>query len=337
MHPTTAPTRAGRLTLDDGQTLRWEESGTPHGVPAIDVHGGPGSGLRGRGWARRVDPARFRVIGFDQRGCGRSTPLATDPAHDLAANTTARLVADMEALREHLEVEAWVLHSASWGTTLALAYAQAHPDRVLGLVLVAVTTTSRREVEWVTETVGAVYPEAWDRLAAHAEAAGIGYRRGEGRLVEAYARLLADPDPQVRAAAVRAWGEWEDTHVSIGAGGVHRDPRWADPVEGEVVARLVTHYWAHDGFCDPPLLDRVDRVAHLPATLVHGRLDVSGPLVTAWELHRRWPGSELVVVEGDGHGGAAMADAWTAALDRLADRLEVVGGTWAPRPGPARS
>ena len=143
-------------------------------------------------------------------------------------------------------MEAWALNGVSWGSTLALAYAQAHPDRLLGIVLMAVTTTSRAEVDWVTEGVASIFPEAWDRLARHAERADVGYRQYDGRLVTAYARLVRDADPAVRTAAAAAWAEWEDTHVSIGTGGFRRDPRWDDPTFAQVFATLVTHYWSHD-------------------------------------------------------------------------------------------
>jgi proline iminopeptidase len=317
--------RSGSLTLD-GQSVYWEEAGVPDGIPALYLHGGPGSTLGTGAYREKLDPERFRIIGFEQRGCGRSTPLANDPRHDLDGNTTPRLIADIEALRMHLEVDAWVLNGVSWGSTLGLAYAQARPDRVLGIVLMAVTTTSRAEVDWITEGVGAIYPEAWDRLADHAERAGIGFRRYDDRLVAAYARLVRHPDATVRAEAASAWGEWEDTHVAIGAGGFRRDPRWDDPVFTEVFTTLVTHYWSHDGFLDPPILDRMDEIAHLPATLIHGRLDVSGPVVTPWRLSKAWPGSQLVIDEGEGHGGHSMVEEWAAANNRLADLI-------AARPG----
>lgn len=315
------PHRSGSLTLD-GQSVYWEQAGVPDGIPALYLHGGPGSTLRTGAYREKLDPGRFRIIGFDQRGCGRSTPLANDPRHDLDGNTTERLIADIEALRTHLEVDAWVLNGVSWGSTLALAYAQAHPDRVLGIVLMAVTATSRAEVDWITEGVGTIYPEAWDRLADHAERAGVGYHRHEGRLVEAYARLMRHPDSSVRAAAAAAWAEWEDTHIAIGAGGFHRDPRWDDPVFTEVFATLVTHYWSHDAFLDPPILDRMDEIARLPATLIHGRRDISSPMITPWRLSNAWPASELVIDEGEGHGGHSMVEEWAAANSRLADRLE---------------
>jgi proline iminopeptidase len=212
------------------------------------------------------------------------------------------------------------VNGVSWGSTLALAYAQAHPERVLGVVLMAVTTTDRFQVDWITETVGAIFPEAWDRLAAHAEAAGTGYRRGQGRIIEAYAQLMTHSDPAVRAAASHAWVEWEDHHVSIGTEGVVRNPRWHDDENRQVFATLVTHYWAHDAFLAPPILERMDRLRGIPATLIHGRRDISGPVVVAWRLHRSWPCSELIVHEGEGHGGPAMVEAWCDANTRYADR-----------------
>jgi proline iminopeptidase len=312
---------SGLLDVGDGHRIYWEESGAPEGIPAVYLHGGPGSTLGPGGYRGAFDSARHRVVGLDQRGCGRSQPRVTAPGYDLAANTTAHLIDDLERLREHLSIERWLVNGVSWGATLALAYAQAHPDRVLGIVLMAVTTTDRFQVDWITEDVGAIFPEEWDRLAAHAEAAGIGYRRGEGRVIEAYARLMTDPDPAVRDAASRAWVRWEDAHVSLPAGEIVADPRWADDDARLVYSTLVTHYWAHDAFLDPPILERMDRLADIPATLIHGRLDVSGPAVVPWRLHRAWPASELIIDERDGHGGPAMVQAWRDANRRHADRI----------------
>lgn len=311
---------SGLLAVGGGHEVFWEESGRPDGIPALYLHGGPGGGLRAGGYRANFDPSRFRIVGLDQRGCGRSRPHATAPGYDLGENTTAHLIADIEALRRHLRIERWVVNGVSWGSTLALAYTQAHPDRVLGITLMALTTTSRAEVDWITETVGAIFPEAWDRFAGHAEAAGIGYRRGEGRLVEAYRRLMTDPDRRVRDAASVAWAEWEDAHVSMSRG-PERDSRWADDEYRQTFVTLTSHYWTNDGFLDPPILDRMDRLVGIPATLIHGRRDVSGPVVTAWQLHRAWPGSELIIDEGEGHGGPAMVDAWCDANSRHADRL----------------
>ena len=321
MFPHSEPHSAGMLRVDGVHEIYWEESGRPDGIPAVYLHGGPG-GTLGRGaYRRKFDLDRFRVVGFDQRGCGRSTPHVTAPDYDLNANTTQHLIQDMEQLRRHLGVDRWLVNGVSWGSTLALGYAQAHPSRVLGVVLMAVTTSARSEIDWITEAVRAVYPEAWDRLASHAEQAGIGYRRGTDLVVEAYARLMGDPDPAVRDRAAWAWHDWESHHVSIGAGGVPPDPRQDDGEARRVFATLVTHYWAHDGFLDPAILTRMDLLRDIPATLIHGRLDVSGPAITPWLLHRAWPGSELIIEEHEGHGGPAMVQAWCEANTRHADRL----------------
>ncbi|WP_024799694.1 prolyl aminopeptidase [Nocardia sp. BMG51109] len=313
---------SGLLAIGDGHEVYWEESGSADGIPAVYLHGGPGGGLGAGAYRNKFDPARFRIIGFDQRGCGRSAPHATAPGYDLSKNTTPDLIDDIERIREHLHVDRWLVNGASWGSTLALAYAQAHPARVRGIVLVAVTTTDRFAVDWITETVSAIYPEAWDRLATHAEQAGIGYRRGDGRIIEAYAQLMTHEDPAVRDRAARAWADWEDHHISIGSGGVQRNPRWEDAEFRELFATLVTHYWAHDGFLTPPILERMDRLHGIPATLIHGRRDVSSPSGLVWRLHRAWPDSELIIDEGGGHGGTAMGQAWHAANTRHADRLD---------------
>lgn len=311
---------SGLLPVGGGHEIYWEESGNPDGIPALYLHGGPGGGLGTGKYRNKLDPKRFRIIGLDQRGCGRSTPLATAAGYRLEDNTTSDLVADIERVRKHLHVAEWLLNGVSWGSTLALAYAQDHPERVLGVVLMAVTTTDRFQVDWITETVGAVYPEAWDRLATHAEQAGIGYRRHEGRLIEAYARLMTDADPEVRDATGRAWMDWEDHHISIGSGHVPPRTDWSDDLR--VFATLVTHYWANDAFLNPPILQRMDRLHGIPATLIHGRRDVSGPAAFPWLLHRAWPGSELIIEESEGHGGELMVTAWRSANDRHADRIE---------------
>lgn len=300
--PPVEPHTSGRLALDDGAELYWEESGTPHSPALVWLHGGPGTGLGRGGYRRAPDPERWRIIGFDQRGCGRSTPLIDGPGPELDALTTPRMIADLEALREHLGVERWLVAGGSWGTTYALAYAEAHPDRVSALVLAAVTTTSRVEVEWITEAVGRIFPREWEEFAAASQRAP-----GE-RVVDAYDRLLRDPDPTVRAAAARAWCTWEDVHVSLGPGWAP-NPDFDDAGFRALFATQVVNAWARSAYLgDDGILDGLERIAHLPAVLIHGRLDVSGPLASAWELHRRLPLSRLVVVEDEGHGGATMGD-----------------------------
>jgi proline iminopeptidase len=310
------------LAADGGAEIYWEQCGAEDGVPAVYLHGGPGAGLGASRYRDRFDLSRTLLIGLDQRGCGRSVPHASEPQVSLAGNTTTQLIADLERLRERLGIQAWVLNGASWGSTLALAYGQAHPERVLGVVLYAVTTTSRSEVDWITEGMQAVFPEAWDRLASHAEDAGFGFRRGAARLVTAYAQLMDSDDPAAREAASQQWALWEDTHISIGAGGFSRDLRWQDQRFRHAFVRLSTHYWSHDGFCDPPILEQMDRLDGIPAVLIHGRRDLSSPAAIPWELHRRWPGSSLHIDDGDGHGGTSMAQTWRAANDQLIARIQ---------------
>ena len=313
MHPPLAPFDSGWLSRPGDVRLYWETSGTPEGRPALYLHGGPGSGLGNGGYRRRFDPARHLVVGLDQRGCGRSTPWAIDDLDRLDDNTTPTLVADIEALRTHLGIDTWLVHGVSWGSTLALAYALAHPDRVAALVLTAVTTGSREEIDWITEGVGRVFPEAWERFAATTPQ-GV-------RVVEHYARLLRDADPAVRSAAADAWDTWESTHVSL-------DPRWepgplhADARERANFATLVTHYWAHDCFLpgSQSVLTRAHELAGIPGVLIHGRRDISGPVVTPWRLHQVWPGSELHVVESEDHGGDVEMELTSRAIDAFAGR-----------------
>lgn len=234
-----------------------------------------------------------------------------DDLERLHLNTTHALIEDIEALRRHLDIRSWLVHGVSWGSTLALAYALERPERITQVVLMAVTTGSREEIDRITEGVGRLFPEAWEAFAAAAEP-------GE-RIVEAYARLLRSPDVGVRAAAAQAWDSWESTHVSLDP---HHEagPLHDDAVERATFATLVTHYWANDCFLqgEDCILDRVADLASIPGVLVHGRHDVSGPAITPWRLHRRWPGSELVIVEHEGHGGPEMSRAVTAAIQRFA-------------------
>lgn len=310
LHPSTPPSASGNLAVGDGHVLSWETFGSPDGIPAVWLHGGPGAGAS-RAVGRWFDPTAYRLVVFDQRGCGRSRPLADRPGADLASNTTWHLVADLERLREHLGIERWLVAGGSWGVTLALAYAQQIPERVTALVLCAVTAGRRLETEWITRGMRRVFPEAWEQLVAV-----LPEQDRSGDLAAAFARQLADPSPEVHERAAAAWCDWEDTHVSL-APGWTPSPRYADPTFRQVFARLVTHYWSNGCFLDErPILEHMAALDGIPGVLVHGRHDVSSPLDTAYDLHRAWPTSRLVVVD-DGHGGEAMTAAAVQALDEL--------------------
>jgi proline iminopeptidase len=295
--PPTEPYDSGMLDTGDGHQVYWECCGNPAGKPALFLHGGPGSGCS-EGQRRFFNPDLYRVVLFDQRGSGRSRPLASEPDADLGTNTTAHLIADIESLRAMHGVDRWTILGLSWGTTLALAYAQAHPHRVNALVLGFVTTTSRREVQWITEDVGRIFPKEWDRFAN-----AVPDRLRHLRLVDAYAALLADPDPLVRDGAAAEWCNWEDAHVSLTPGHTP-NPLFLQPPFRLRFARLVTHYWRHAAFLeDDQLVRDAGTLNHIPGVLIHGRLDVSGPLVTAWRLSQRWPASQLHILDDAGHGG----------------------------------
>ncbi len=312
--PEIEPYDSGLLDVGEGHRLYWETCGSPGGKPAIVLHGGPGSGCS-PGMRRMFDPSAYRLVLFDQRNCGRSTPHASEAGVDLSANTTASLVEDCERLREHLGIDRWLVWGGSWGTTLGLAYAQAHPDRVTEMILVSVVTTTRGEVEWVTRHMGRVFPEQWARFRD-----GVPEEDRDGDLSLAYSRLLESRDAAVREEAARAWCAWEDTHIATYPG--HKpDPRYDDPRFRLCFARLVTRYWSNAAFLeDGQLLRDAHRLAGIPAVLINGRLDISGPSDVAFQLARAWPDAELVVVDGAGHGGghAAMDEANLAATRAFA-------------------
>lgn len=302
------------LDVGDGQAIHWATSGNPDGKPVVVLHGGPGGGST-PGMRRSFDPSAYRIVQFDQRGCGRSTPHAADWPVDLTVNTTHHLVADIERLREHLGIERWMVWGGSWGTTLALAYAEAHPQHVTEMVLSSVVTTSRAEVAWITRSMRRIFPAEWEEFRD-----GVPADERDGDLSAAYARLLADPDPAIRERAAVDWCRWEDTHVATYPG--HRpNRRYEDPRFRTAFATLVTHYWSNAAFlADGELLDGIERLRGIPAVLIHGRLDISGPADVAWEVSRRWPGSELILLGDAGHGGGSTTAANVTATDRFASR-----------------
>jgi proline iminopeptidase len=311
--PAIEPYNSGMLDVGDGHHVYWECCGNPAGKPALYLHGGPGSGFS-PGQRRFFDPDAYRVVLFDQRGSGRSRPLASVPDADLSANTTAHLIADIEALRQLHGVERWTVLGMSWGTTLGLAYAQAHARRVDALVLALVGTTSRREVEWITYDVGRIFPREWNRFAT-----AVPDTLRHLPLADAYATLLFDADPAVRDHAAREWCAWEDAHVSLTPGHLP-NPRYEDPEFRLRFARLVTHYWRHAAFLGEDQLLRDAAILNgIPGVLIHGRYDVSSALDTAWQLSQRWSTSELRVLGDAGHGGGdSFITAVVGALNRFA-------------------
>jgi proline iminopeptidase len=313
-YPSTEPYETGLLDVGDGNRVWWATSGNPNGKPAVVVHGGPGSGSSPNA-PRGFDPQRYRVVQFDQRGCGRSEPHAADISTDLSTNTTRHLVADMEGLRNHLGIERWLVYGGSWGSTLSLAYAEQHPDRVSEIVLIAVTTGRHDETDWLYHGVRRFFPEAWERFR---DAAGP--IEDDEHLPAAYARLMGSPDAAVRRRAAHDWCAWEDAVLSAETYGT--PDMYSNRPERELLAmvRLCTHYFSHGCFLpDNTIFDHIDRLAGIPGVLLHGRMDLSGPARNPWELHRAWPGSRLTLFSGAGHkGDDAMRDALLRTFDEFA-------------------
>jgi proline iminopeptidase len=314
LFPPIEPFESGLLPVGDGHSLYWERCGNPDREPAVFLHGGPGSGASAN--ARRFfDPEIFCVLLFDQRAAGRSRPSAAETNADLSAVTLPKMIEDIEMLRKHFGVSRWIVVGGSWGSTLALAYAQRHPSCVAGLALYAVTNTTTREIDWITRGVGTFFPEAWERFLS-----GAGLSADDPGIVEAYHKLLMKKDPAVHGPAAQHWCEWENAIVAVQAG--HRpNPRFEDPGFRLGFARLVTHVWTHRAWlADDELIRGMPAIAALPGRLVHGRLDVTGPVITPWRLHRAWPASRLDIVENAGHDSrdTGMGGAIVAAIDSLA-------------------
>lgn len=295
------------LDLGDGNLVHWEQCGNPDGKPALVLHGGPGSGCT-PGHRRWFDPTAYRIVLLDQRNCGRSTPHASDPATDLAANTTGHLIADLELLREHLDIERWLVFGGSFGCVLGLAYAQRHPARTSELVLFGLATGTQAEVDLFTRGLGPLLPDAWARFRDAA---------GDPDIPAGYARLLNSPSEVERVAAAREWCAWEDA-LTPTAG---PSPRYADPDFRLAFARIVTHYWSNGHFLGPDgaLLAGAGRLAGIPGVLVQGRLDFGNLAGTPWLLSHAWPDAELVMVDEGAHETATpgMAGALRAATDRF--------------------
>ncbi|MBU3737462.1 MAG: prolyl aminopeptidase [Rhodoferax sp.] len=309
LYPPIAPHRSGMLAVDDLHTLYWEECGVPAGVPVLFLHGGPGSGCSPV-HRRFFDPGHYRIVLFDQRGAGRSTPLG-----EVRGNATDRLVADIERLREHLGIADWLVFGGSWGSTLALAYGQAHPERCRGFVLRGIFLCTPPEIEWFVHGMRWFFPEAHDEWVAALPAS----ERDDP--LSAYAQRLFGIDDGPRLQAARAWRNYEDRCVQL-----RPQPLAAPDAASDLVAlgvgRLEVHYFQHQGFfSDDQLIRGVDRIRHLPASIVQGRYDVVCPPRTAWRLHRAWPGAAFELVDDAGHSAfePGIARALVAATDRFRD------------------
>jgi proline iminopeptidase len=310
LFPAIEPYRRGRLRVSALHTLYFEECGTAAGRPLVFLHGGPGGGIDPV-HRRYFDPARWRIVLFDQRGCGRSRPHA-----ELRENTTWDLVADIERLREHLGVERWTVFGGSWGSTLALAYAETHPERCTALILRGIFLLRRRELQWFyQEGASQLFPDVWEEFLAPIPP------RERDDLMQAYYRRLTSKRRDVRLRAARAWSRWEaatsrllpDPGLVRKFGGV----RFAD-----AFARIEAHYFVNRGFFryDGELLRNVRRIRHIPGVIVQGRYDVVCPLRSAWDLHRAWPEARLVIVPDAGHAMSetGIRAALVAETDRLA-------------------
>ena len=314
-YPEIEPYDSGMLDVGDGQHLYWEASGNPKGKPVVFLHGGPGGEVSPR-HRRAFDPEKYRIILFDQRGAGKSRPHASDPGYNLAVNTTWHLVADIERLREHIGVDQWQVFGGSWGSTLALAYAQTHPTRVTELVLRGIFTLRKSELDWFYEgPAGQIFPDVWEQFEAQIPVAE------RGSFIQAYHRRLNDPDPAVHEPAAVAWSTWESSAITLLP---HPEivETFTNPHFALAFARIENHYFVNKGWMeDGQLLANAHLLRNIPTVIVQGRYDICTPPVTAWDLHRALPEAEFILVPDAGHSfdEPGILSALIEATDRFAD------------------
>jgi proline iminopeptidase len=311
LYPALVPQRTGRLALDRMHTMYWEECGNARGVPVVFLHGGPGGGISPE-HRRYFDPAFYRIVLYDQRGAGQSTPLG-----ELSDNTTDHLVADLERLRAHLGVERWLVFGGSWGSTLALAYGETHPERALGLVLRGIFLARAWEIRWFMVGMRSVFPEAWSAFA------GFLPEAERGDLLASYHRRLTSSDPSLHLPAAHAWSRYESSCSTL-----LPDPdlvaHFDEDAVALAIARIEAHYFMHGLFlAEDTLLQGVQRLRKIPCSIVQGRYDIVCPIRSADDLHRAWPEAEYVIVPDAGHSARepGIARALVAATDRFRARL----------------
>ncbi|MEJ4112672.1 prolyl aminopeptidase [Corynebacterium kroppenstedtii] len=340
LYPTTTPYHEGTIerpahpgSAASTQHIAFAEYGNPHGVPAVFIHGGPGGGTTAND-ARFFDPERYRIILIDQRGCGKSTPHMADPNTnidaELSANTTAELIGDIEAVRTTLDIDKWVVFGGSWGSTLSLAYTQAHPQRALAIILRGIFMLRRTELDWYYNGGAAyLFPDKWERYLSvipddqkpdPLNPAGMTHLP-DVNLMEIYHDLLRSDDHDTALAAARAWSVWEGStsYLRDHSTDTHEDEHFA-----LAFARIENHYFVNGGFMkEGQLLRDVDKIRHIPAIIVQGRYDVVCPPITAWQLHKAWPEAKFVWSPTSGHASyeAETTSALVTATDTIADQL----------------
>lgn len=311
LYPPRLPYNEGELKVSDLHTIHFEESGNPEGKPIVLLHGGPGGGCPPF-YRQYFDPAKWRLVMFDQRGCGQSKPHA-----ELQENTTWDLVNDIEKLREYLNIQQWVVFGGSWGSTLSLAYSQTHPDRCQGLILRGIFMLRPKEIRWFyQEGASYIFPDAWEE---YVKPIPINERHD---LLTAYYQRLTSPDAEIRLEAARAWSIWEGSTSKLFPD-LNLKQRFGIDDFAEAFARIECHYFINNGFLDPEdkLLLNIDRIRNIPAVIVQGRYDVVCPMISAWELHRAWPEAELIVVADAGHSMSepGIRTCLIEATDKFAD------------------
>lgn len=291
LYPEISPYRTGHLKVSSLHTIYYEECGNPAGKPVVFVHGGPGGGINEK-YRRFFDPKKWRIVLFDQRGCGQSTPFS-----ELKENTTWDLIDDMEKIRAELKIEKWVVFGGSWGSTLALAYAQTNPAQTTGLILRGIFLLRKKEIDWFyQEGASWIYPDAWEKYLEPIP------ENERHNLVNAFHKRLTSPDKNVRTAAAKAWSIWEGSTSYL-----YQDPKamenFAEDEFADAFARIECHYFLNKGFFkeDGWLLKNVDKIRHIPCVIVQGRYDVVCPIRSAWDLHRAWPEADLQVIPDAGH------------------------------------